>query len=194
MKKPRFIRISLIFACTFIFLGSTDVFCASLAEQLSSVKFILPPPDSVQTQTYLGLDDMKPFKVTDIRAKIAVIELMNTLCLPCQANAPIMNDVYKKIQADSGLADVKVIVVAISDSKSNVETFEKQCKTLFPILPDEDGQIARSMPDLTIPTTVVVSTGDAKVLFTHKGPIADAEGFVKQLKFVKQLEAWDKGK
>jgi len=191
MKKFEWIGVFLIVLCMFICLQSSDAYCANPAQQLSNVEFTLPPPDSAQTQTYLGLDDMKPFKVTDIKAKIAVIELMSAVCPHCQANAPIMNDVYKRLQADSGLADVKVIAIAIADDKTHVDTFRKQFKTPFPILLDEDREIKRSMPGLATPTTMVVSTADAKVLFTHAGVISDADGFVKQVKLVKQLEAWD---
>ncbi len=192
MKKPEWIGVFLIVACMSIFLQSSGAFCADPAEQSSTVNFTLPSPDSAQTQTYLGLNAIKPFKVSDIKARIAVIELMSARCPHCQANAPMMNDVYKRLQADSGLADVKVIAIAIADDKIGVETFKKQFKTPFPILLDKDREIARSMPGLGTPTTMVVSTGDAKVLFTHPGVITDADGFVKQVKFVEQLQSWDK--
>jgi peroxiredoxin len=192
MKHPGWIRVFLIVACMSIFLQSSGAFCADLGEKGSLVNFPLPPADSAQTQTYLGLDDMKPFKVSDIRAKIVVIELMSARCPHCQANAPIMNDIYKTIQADPGLADVKVIAIAIADDKAGVETFKKQFKTPFPILLDENREITRSMGVKATPTTMVVSTEDAKVLFTHAGEIPDADGFVKQVKFVKQLEDMDK--
>src|SRR5208337_4401542 len=106
MKQPGWIRVFLIVACTSIFLQSSGAFCADPGEEGSPVKLALPPPDSAQTQTYLGLDAMKPFKVSDIRAKIVVIEFMSARCPHCQADAPIMNDIYKTIQADSSLADV----------------------------------------------------------------------------------------
>jgi peroxiredoxin len=167
MKKPGWIRIFLIVACTSIFLQSSGAFCADLGEIDSTVEFTLPPPDCAQTQTYLGLDAMTPFKVSDIRANIVVIELMSARCPHCQANAPIMNDIYKTIQADSGLADVKVIAIAIADDKPGVETFKKQFKTPFPILLDENREIIGSMGVRTTPNTMVVSTDDAKVLFTH---------------------------
>ena len=192
MKKPGWIRVFLIVACTSIFLQSSGAFCAGPGEIESHVNFALPPPDSAQTQTYLGLDAMKPFKVSDIRAKIVVIELMSARCPHCQANAPIMNDIYKTIQADPGLADVKVIAIAIADDKTSVETFKKQFKTPFPILLDENREITRSMSIRGTPTTMVVSTEDAKVLSTHAGEIPDADSFVKQVKFIRQLEAMDK--
>jgi len=192
MKKPGWIRVFLIVACTSIFLQSSGAFCADLGEKESPINFTLPPPDSERTQTYLGLDAMKPFKVSDIRAKIVVIEFMSARCPHCQANAPIMNDIYKTIQADPGLADVKVIAIAIADDKTSVETFKKQFKTPFPILLDENHEIARSKSIEATPTTMVVSTEDAKVLSTHAGEIPDADSFVKQVKFVRQLEAMDK--
>ena len=192
MKKPGWIRVFLVVACTSIFLHSSGAFCADLGEKESPIKFTLPPPDSAQTQTYLGLDAMKQFKVNDIRAKIVVIELMSARCPHCQANAHIMNDIYKMIQADSGLADVKVVAIAIADDKTGVETFKKQFKTPFPILLDENREITRSMGVQATPTTMVVSTEDAKVLFNHTGVISDVDAFVKQVKFVNQLEAMEK--
>jgi thiol-disulfide isomerase/thioredoxin len=192
MKKPGWIGIFLIVACTSIFLQASGAFCADTGEEESAVKFTLPPPDSAQTQTYLGLDAMKPFKVSDVKAKIVVIELMSARCPHCQASAPIMNNIYKTIQADPGLADVKVIAIAIADDKAGVETFKKQFKTPFPILLDENREIASSIRVRGTPLTMVVATEDARVLFTHAGAIPDADSFVKQVKFVKQLEAMGK--
>ncbi len=194
MKKPGWIRVFLIVACTSVFLQSGGVFCADLSEIDSTVKFTLPPPDSAQTQTYLGLDAMKQFKVSDIRAKIVVIELMSGFCSACQANAPILNEIYKTIQADSDLADVKVIAIAIADDKTTVETFKKQFKAILPLLLDENREIMRSKCVKATPVTIVVSTEDARVLFSQPGVIPDAGAFVKQVKFVKQLEAMDKEK
>ncbi len=192
MKKPGRIKVFLTVAWASIFLQSSFAFCADPAEKESQVQFTIPCPDSAQTQSYLGLDAMKPFKVTDIKAKIVIIELMSSRCPHCQASAPIMNNIYKTIQADPGLADVKVIAIALADNKAGVETFKKQFKTPFPILLDENLEIKHSMPDIATPTTMVVSTEDAKVLLINPGEIQDADNFVKQVKFAKQLQAIDK--
>ena len=192
MKKPGWIRVFLIVTCASIFLQSSGAFCADPGEIGATVRFTLPPPDSVQTQAYLGLEAMKQFKVSDIKAKIVVIEVMSGFCSACQANAPVLNDIYKTIQADSGLADVKVIAIAIADDKAGVETFKKQFNAIFPILLDENREIMRSKSIKATPITIVVSTEDARVLFSQPGVIPDADGFVKQVRFVKQLAAMDK--
>lgn len=192
MKKRGWIRVFLIVAGMSIFLQSSGAFCAEPAEKLSTVTFTLPPPDSVQTQTYLGLEAMKPSKVSDIKAKLAIIELMSARCPHCQTSAPTMNNIYKMIQADSGLADVKLFAIAVADDKTDVEAFKEQFKTPFPILVDENHEIKGSMPGLATPTTMIVSTADAKVLYTHLGEIHDADKFVKEVKFVKQMQAMEK--
>jgi hypothetical protein len=42
------------------------------------------------------------------------------------------------------------------------------------------------------PMTMVVSTENAKVLYSHPGEIRDADRFVKQVKFIRQLETMGK--
>ena len=38
----------------------------------------LPAPDSPQSQSYLGLKTMGPFSISDVRAKVVVIEFLST--------------------------------------------------------------------------------------------------------------------
>jgi hypothetical protein len=42
-------------------------------------KFIIGTPDSPQTQKYLGLKDDKPFTLSQIHAKLVMIEFFNSL-------------------------------------------------------------------------------------------------------------------
>ena len=182
MKKRGCINIFQIIICAFILLQSNGAFCTVHAEQFPTANFTLPAPDSAPAQKYLGLKAMEPFKVNDIKAKLVVIEFMSALCPYCQINAPIMNNIYRAIQGDSRLADVKVIAIAIADEKAAVEAYKKKFKTPFPILLDEDMAISASMEGVPTPTTMIVSTEDAKVLYSHTGVIQDPDRFIRQLK------------
>jgi thiol-disulfide isomerase/thioredoxin len=182
MKKRGCINIFQIIICAFILLQSNGAFCAVPEEQFPPVKFTFPAPDSAPAQKYLGLKAMEPFKVSDKKAKLVVIEFMSALCPHCQANAPIMNNIYKAIHGDSRLADVKVIAIAIADGKAEVEAYKKKFKTPFPILLDEDMAISASMEGVQTPTTMIVSTEDSKVLYSHTGVIQDPDRFIKQLR------------
>jgi thiol-disulfide isomerase/thioredoxin len=182
MEKRGCINFFQIIICAFILLQSNGTFCTVSADQFPPAKFTLPAPDSAQAQKYLGLKAMEPFKVSDIKAKLVVIEFMSALCPLCQANAPIMNNIYQAIKGNSRLADVKVIAIASANGKAEVEAYKKKFKTPFPILLDEDMAISASMEGVPTPTTMIVSTEDAKVLYSHTGVIEDPERFIKQLR------------
>jgi len=181
-EKGGSIRFCQIITCALILLQSGGAFCAAPAEQFLFSKFTLPAPDSAQVQEYFGLKAMKPFKVSDIKAKLVVIEFMSPLCPHCHVNAPIMNSIYKTIQADSGLTEVKVFAIATLGEKDQVEAYKKMFQPPFPVMLDEDAVISASMGGVPTPTTMIVSTGDGKVLFSHTGVIQDPDKFVKQIK------------
>jgi thiol-disulfide isomerase/thioredoxin len=182
MEKKGCINFFQIIICAFILLQFNGTFCTVSADQFPPAKFTLPAPDSAQAQKYLGLKAMEPFKVSDIKAKLVVIEFMSALCPYCLANAPIMNNIYQAVKGDSRLADVKVIAIASANGKAEVEAYKKKFKTPFPILLDEDMAISASMEGVPTPTTMIVSTEDAKVLYSHTGVIEAPDRFIKQLR------------
>jgi thiol-disulfide isomerase/thioredoxin len=182
MKKSWCINFFQVILCAFFCLQFNGAFYTVFAEQYPPAKFTLPAPDSAQAQKYLGLKAMEPFKVSDIKAKLVVIEFMSALCPHCHTNAPIMNNIYQAIKGDSRLADVKVIAIASSNGKAEVDAYKKKFKTPFPILLDEDMAISASMEGVPTPTTMIVLTEDAKVLYSHTGVIENPDGFIKQLR------------
>jgi peroxiredoxin len=182
MKERQCLKFFRIIIFSLVILQAHGAFGAAPAPQLPPAGLTLPAPDSEQEQTYLGLKAMDPFKVSDIKASLVVIEFMSALCPHCHANAPVMNAIYKTIQADPALTDVKVIAIAISNEKPEVQAFRKRFKTPFPILLDEDAAISASMEGVETPTTMIVSTVNQKVLFSQVGVIRDPDRFIKQLK------------
>ncbi len=186
MKKRGRIYYFQIIICAFILLRFNGAFCAAPEEQFPPAQFTLPAPDSESAQKYLGLKAMEPFKLSDIKAKLVVIEFMSAFCPHCHTNAPIMNRIYKAIHVDSHLADVKMIAIAIGNEKAEVEAYKKKFKTPFPIMLDEDMVISASMEGVPTPTTMIVSTEDGKVLYSYTGVIQDPDAFTKQLKTLRK--------
>ena len=181
MKRKEFIFFQII-VCAFILFQSGRIFCASPAEEFPAAQFILPAPDSAEAQKYLGLKAMEPFKVSDIKAKLVVIEFMSAVCPHCLANAPVINNIYKTIQGNSHLADVKLIAIASGNEKAEVDAYKKKFKTPFPVMLDEDFAISVAMEGVPTPTTMIVSTQNGKVLFSETGVIGDPDKFLKELK------------
>lgn len=182
MKKRGNVCFFWTIICALILLQSNRAVCADPVEQIPPAEFTMPAPDSAQAQKYLGLKAMEPFKVSDIKARLVVIEFMSALCPHCHANAPIVNTIYKTIQGDSHLADVKVISIAVGNEKAEVDAYRKNFKVPFPVMLDDDSVIWASMESEATPTTMIVSTENGKVLFSHTGVIQDPDQFLKQLK------------
>ncbi len=182
MKKREIVWVFWTVICALVLLQSSRVVWADTADKLPPAKFTLPAPDSAQAQDYLGLKANEPFKVSDIKASLVVIEFMSALCPFCHTNAPIVNNIYRAIQADSHLTDVKVMAIASGNEKAEVEAYKKTFKVPFPVLLDEDLAISASMDGVLTPTTMIVSTENGKVLFSHTGVIQDPDRFLKRLK------------
>ena len=145
-------------------------------------RLILPAPDSVQVQKYLGLQSNEPFAMSRIGAKMLVVEFMSCFCPHCQANAPAMNKLYKVIQEDPSLSgDIKIVAIAIGNSKAQVDAFKKKFKVAFPMFPDEEYAVVGSLESLDTPTTVL-TTITGKVLTGHVGTIRDFDAFLKEIR------------
>jgi peroxiredoxin len=145
-------------------------------------EFTLPAPDSQQTLRYLGLRTMGPYSISQIGAKLVLIEILNALCPQCHANAPVLNRLYNVVQKDAALAkDVKIIGICIGNSKTETDAYRKSFKVPFPVIPDEDSHILNAVQVLETPTMVLVSK-NGKVLTSHRGVIQDFDGLLKELR------------
>lgn len=189
MRKYGWMTVWISIVAAAVFMPLTGAFAAGPADEGTQFTYTLPSPDSVQAQNYLGLTAMGPFTVKQVKAPVVVIELMSSTCPHCQAAAPNMNELYHEMQTDPGVKGVKLFALALADTPLGVATFRKAFKAVYPILLDKDHSITHAMKGLGTPTTVIVSTKSAKVLYSHPGEIHNPGGFLKQLKMVMALEA-----
>lgn len=144
--------------------------------------FTLPAPDSQEALNYLGLKTINPYTISEINAKLVLVEILSALCPNCHANAPIINRLYQAIQKDADLArDVKIIGICIGNEKTQIDAFRKSFNISFPLFPDEKMAIAEAM-DLKETPTMVLATREGKVLWSHSGAIQDFDGMLKELK------------
>lgn len=144
--------------------------------------FTLPAPDSEETQIYLGLKTREPFPLSAINAKLVVVEFLGATCSQCLANAPQVNRLYKVIQEDPALAkDVKLVGIAIGNSKAQADAFRKATKTAFPVFPDERLLVAAAV-DISETPTMIVASENGKILAFHQGVIRDFDSLLKELR------------
>jgi len=183
MKKKRLTTYFLASICLLFALHCHAAFGTDIPESFPP-EIKMPAPDSAKVQQYLGLKDMEPFPLANLNGKIVIIEFFNALCPHCHANAPIVNKVYKLLQDDPGLRDVKIIGLAIGSDKIEVDAYRKNFKVPFPLLIDDNFAIAAAIGGVDTPTTLVVGTSNGKVYAGHVGVIKDFDGFLKELRAI----------
>jgi peroxiredoxin len=183
--KKRFLTSLQLLTCLLVALPCYTVYGSQDRPFLAGSQlpqFTLPAPDSQQTLSYLGLRTMDPYTISQIDAKLVLIEILNALCPHCQANAPVVNRLYHVIQKDAALAkDVKIIGICIGNDKTQIDAFKKGFKVPFPLFPDENLAIAQAVGVMETPTMVLV-THSGKVLTSHSGVIRDFDGLLKDLR------------
>jgi peroxiredoxin len=183
MKKKSFSRCFQALICLLFALQYNAAYGVEVAEE-AYPQIIIPAPESAQAQKYLGLKEMEPFGLSQVDAKIIIIEFFNALCPKCHANAPMLNKLYKVIQNDPVLRDVKVIGIAVDSDRSEVDAFRKNFKVPFPLFIDEDFAISVAMGGVDTPTTMILATSNGRVLADHIGVIRDFEDLLKELRTI----------
>jgi len=145
-------------------------------------QFTLDPPDSTNEQKYLGIEGLKPFSLSQISAKIVVMEIFSIYCPHCRKQAPALNKIYHFIEQDPKLSNgIKMIGIGTGSSKSQVEGWKTTLHVPFPLFSDPETHIWQKLGKPAVPCTLIMSSG-GKVLETQYGAVEDVEKFFLQIK------------
>jgi len=145
-------------------------------------EFRLSPPTSKDARRYLGLTNTAPFFLSQIPAKLILVEVLSVFCQYCQKQAPDVNRIYQYIQDDPKLSkDIKMIgIVAIGDQKA-VDAFKTAYRVKFPLIPDPKMDIFTKLQKPPIPFLLLVNK-KRDILLTHSGYLKNADEFYGEMK------------
>jgi len=142
----------------------------------------LQPPESDEARQYLGLKGFDPFALSDIPAKLIIMEVFYVLCLDCQKAAPDINKLFGFIEKDPDLnANMKMFGLGIRGDHKKLGVYSKQFRVKFPLLPDPENEVFEKLGEPKIPFLMVISSS-GKVLLTHSGPIKSTEELFSEIK------------
>ncbi len=148
-------------------------------------KVELQKPTKADELTYLGLSGSGSFALTDISAKIVIIEFYSMYCPYCQAEAPNTVKLYNDIRNDPGLkGTVKLIGVGVGNSDYEVSLFRDKYAIPFPLFSDKDFTLVQELGLQFTPHFVAVSIdgkGKANVLYSQPGSIGDPKAFLDKI-------------
>jgi peroxiredoxin len=152
-------------------------------------EFTLPLPEQAEHRTYLGIEDLEgdSFTVADIKADVVLIELFSMYCPYCQAEAPLINELYEMMQTlPAAGPSVKIIGIGASNSQFEVNNFRDTYKIGFPLFPDQDMSIYKALSGAGTPGFIGVrvkgrGTGTAQIVLRQSGGFHSKEGFLGDL-------------
>lgn len=170
-------KISLLLVVTVCLLAGLSGMASSAAPQFikggSLPDFTLPAPQNSSERNYLGLSGSGPFRVSDIKADIVVVQVYSMYCPHCQKDAPNMNSLFSKIESDPALKGrIKILGIGAGNSQFEVETFRKRYNVPFALIPDPDFKVHDLLGRPRTPSFMIVKlqpAGREKLVDTHLG-------------------------
>lgn len=178
-----FFRILSVFA----FMLAVMVFPAA-AETAPAVGGVLPDfsltaPADRGERAYLGVSGS--FKIPKIKAQVVIIEIFSMYCPYCQREAPKVNDLYEKIEANPKLkGKIKIIGIGAGNTAFEVDTFKKKYRVPFPLFADPDFKIYEKLGRLRTPYFIGVNVnadGSHKIFFSKLGAFEDVDAFLSSM-------------
>lgn len=148
---------------------------------------ILTVPENDSDKKYLGLTGKtgENFTITDIQADILLIELFSMYCPFCQKEAPIVNELYEKMEEVSQNGPiVKIIGLGASNSQFEVDHFKETYNVPFPLFPDRDMSMYKALAGEGTPGFIgcrIDSGGKATIVLRNSGGFYSADDFLKEL-------------
>lgn len=156
-----------------------------VSEPLPSLTLMTAGNDNYRT--YLGLSDSigESFTLDEIQADILLIELFSMYCPFCQKEAPLVNELFKKMGAlsDKGLI-VKIIGLGASNSQFEVDHFRETYDVAFPVFPDKDMSMYNALKGAGTPGFLGVRLKEGEsgtIVLRNSGGFYSSDDFLKEL-------------
>jgi thiol-disulfide isomerase/thioredoxin len=187
MKRNKVVVLSCCLALIF-FLGTISIAAAEEAEpkvgQMVSTSVKFNAPITAEGAKYLGLAKAEPFTLKDVKAPYVLVEQFNDKCPHCIHQAPFMNQLFEKVQADPQL---KTKLKFIGAGQGNEETAMKMWKAFykvpFALVPDPNNTWGKAVNFTPYPVTTILDKS-GKIVFVHIGSFDNADEMFQKIKAV----------
>jgi len=147
--------------------------------------FFLAAPRESAEKAYLGLSGSGNFRVPQVKARTVVIEIFSMYCPYCQKEAPNVNRLYERIEADPALkGKIKLIGIGVGNSAFEVGIFRKRYNIPFPLFPDGDFAVHKLLGEVRTPYFIglaILPDGSQRVIHSRLGAFESVDKFLDEL-------------
>jgi thiol-disulfide isomerase/thioredoxin len=149
-------------------------------------EIVLPLPNTSADLQYLGLSPgSKTFKIGEIKAKIAIIQIYSMYCPYCQAEAPNVNRLYELIEKNPAFKNkIKIIGIGAGNNQFEVGTYKRKYAVSFPLISDGDFKIHKILSEVRTPYFIAVKISDGgrtEVVYSRLGALENNNLFLVQI-------------
>ena len=167
----------LVFCTTVSFAQEKD---PVVGQSVGNVKF--PAPASDADAKYLGLDKARVFTLKEVKTPYILVEQFSTTCPHCLAQAPIMNQLFAKVQQDAALKNkVKFMGLGQGNDANAVKMWKAFQKIPFPQIADPKSTFGDALKFHPYPVSVLLDKS-GKILWVHIGTFESADEALKGIK------------
>lgn len=180
----------IIFSALSVFLCIIPWVCPVSAQDVVSQgdlfpKLAFPTPANPEHCAYLGVDpNADSFQITQIKARLVILEILNAYCSHCQDEAPTVNKLYSLIKK-RGLQDqIKIFGSGAGNSEADLAAFQKNYQIPFPLVPDPDLKRSGPLGVHGTPHFIVIrldSKDPGVVIYSEEGYLPELEDFLEEI-------------
>ncbi|MEN6374378.1 MAG: TlpA disulfide reductase family protein [Smithella sp.] len=174
----------ILFLCLAVAAGATGNTPPKVGSPLPEMELL--KPNNFADSKYLGLSYFgKTFKVSQVKAKVVVIQIYSMYCPYCQAEAPNVNRLYGLIENNPSLKNkIKIIGIGVGNTPFEVGTYKKKYTVPFPLISDENFKIHKILGEVRTPYFIaakITADGRTEVIYSRLGALENNDLFLAQL-------------
>ena len=128
---------------------------------------------------FLGMFAAEEFTPSDVAADVLVIEFYNVYCTSCQRQAPVMNELFERVNSREAMRNrVRFFGIGAGNTETEAAMFMRRYSVEFPLFADPDFENYEAIGDPgATPLTIIVKKNgkDLRIVSAHVGLVKDAD-------------------
>lgn len=146
----------------------------------------LPQPAESSARDYLGLPAGESFTLSQVKADVVLVEMLNVLCPHCRKQTLPYNNLYDLIEKDPQTKGrIKMLGIAVGNSDEQIEDFVDIYAVDFPVVSDRSFKLHTAIKAGPTPFSIYLKRDGlqpAVVAGTHLGEDREMDDLFSYLK------------